>query len=77
MYDSIYVTFWEKANFGTEIKLVVSRGKGKGADLKGAQYKKGLLGVLEMFYTEGVEVTKQLNTFVKSHQIVHLKNELY
>lgn len=56
LYDSIYVTFWKGKTFGTEVGWWFQRQKGLTS--KGAQYKRGLLGVLEMFYTEGVEVTE-------------------
>lgn len=43
-----------------------SRGRGL-TDVKGKQPARELFGVLEMLYIKSVIVSKQLNTFFKSH----------
>lgn len=54
------MTFWKRQNIGTETKLVVARGKGKGLTSKeiNVQERELLVGVLEMFHIKTVEVIK-------------------
>lgn len=68
LYDSIYVTFWQKQSIGTKNRLVIIRVKGKkGLNYKGlAQCACGVGWVKE--HSALITVLLSNSTFVKAHR---------
>ena len=76
MYDSIYITLWERQTAGIENGSMVAKGRiwGQVVDCKGA---KRTFGVMKTSHILIVLAVTQQYTFVKTHGTVLYEGKLY